>query len=118
MSYDNDNPTAPISSPFIGDDELAELAQDIACPECGEAPVEIVRILSPEDATNESVAAFKKGLAYALGGGVAGSPLGPGGIGLGMAGGALYGSEQGRKEAKMERLLVSCWHCGHHGRAA
>lgn len=118
MTSNNVSPVGLYASSFIEDDELAQLAQELACPNCGDLPVEIVRVLSPEEATSESVAAFKGGLVGALAGGIAGAPFGPGGIGAGMGGGALVGSEQARKEAKKERLVASCRSCGYHGRAA
>ena len=98
-------------------DELSSVAQDIACPKCGDAAVDLVRVLSPDEATDESVAAFKGGLAGALAGGIAGAVFGPAGIGVGMAGGALAGSDQTRTNAQKERLVVSCPCCGYHGRA-
>lgn len=99
------------------EDELAAVAQNIACPECGDTAVDLVEILSPDEATDESVAAFKGGLTGALVGGVAGAVFGPAGIGIGMAGGAIAGSDVERTGAKKERLVVTCPSCGHHGRA-
>jgi predicted RNA-binding Zn-ribbon protein involved in translation (DUF1610 family) len=97
------------------EDELAQLAQDIACPECGDVAVQLVEVLSPDEVTDETVAAFKGGLKGALAGGIGGSPFGPGGVGVGMAGGAMAGSSHGRTQAKKERLVVSCPSCGYHG---
>jgi predicted RNA-binding Zn-ribbon protein involved in translation (DUF1610 family) len=117
MSGKQSNDVVPTDSTTPVEDELASIAQNLACPECGEAPVELVRILSPDETSDESVAAFKGGLAGALLGGVAGSIFGPAGVGLGMAGGALAGSDQNRTTAQKERLVVSCSCCGYHGRA-
>lgn len=116
MSKGNHPTTVPTASVTPMEDELASIAQDIACPECGDAAVDIVRVLSPDEVTDESVAAFKGGLAGALAGGAAGAVFGPGGVALGMAGGALAGSDQQRTATKKKRLVVSCPSCGHHGR--
>lgn len=116
MSNKNNRSTVLHSSSISEDDELAQIAQQIACPNCGDLPVSLVEVLSPEEVSSEAVEAFKNGLKGALVGGIAGAPLGPGGVSLGMAGGALFGSDQGRKQAKKERLVISCSCCGYHGR--
>ncbi|NGM71553.1 hypothetical protein G6M89_21650 [Natronolimnobius sp. AArcel1] len=116
MNGRNQRSTVSHSPSISEDDELAQIAQQIACPNCGDLPVSLVEVLSPDEVSDESVKAFKNGLKGALVGGITGAPLGPGGIGLGMAGGALIGSDQGRKQAKKERLVVSCPCCGYHGR--
>lgn len=107
-----------IASSALEDDKLAKIAQDIACPECGDLPIRVVGVVAPEDAEDETIAAFKTGLAGSLIGGILGAPLGPGGVALGMAGGGFAGSQTGAENAKKKRLVVECESCGYHGRAA
>lgn len=100
----------------IEEEELANIAQSIACPECGQVPVKVVRTVAPEDAADETVESFKGGLGGALVGGIAGAPLGPPGVMVGMASGVLLGSNRHRKKALQSRLVVSCPGCDYHGR--
>lgn len=111
----SDDVQEQIAASVIEDAELAEMAVDAVCPECGDAGAEVVSVLSPEEVADESAESYKTGLGGAALGGIVGAPLGPVGVAVGMASGAFLGAEHGREKAKKERLEIECPCCGYVG---
>lgn len=106
----------PVPVPTGDENELSQIAQDLACPHCGSDQVQIVGMIAPDDERAETVRTYKLGLTGAGVGGAVGALLGPVGVAGGMALGSLLGSNRAQRENLKQRAETSCPDCGHHGR--
>lgn len=113
--FDEGSRPTPSSVP-IEDDQLYRTAINLTCPNCGDVPLDVVRLLSPDEVDDESVETYKGAVGGAVAGGAVGAVAGPVGIAIGAAGGALFGGSHKSEQVRKQRLVTSCSHCGHHGR--